>query len=227
MSRRSLYTSPTTTESNSIYQSFTDLMSNAFMILCLLLLLVLFQSQKLNQDLKTANKRLQSASPIIIDESSGKFKFKSGSAELNPQFKQHISNTIVPQIKTNLENREIDFIQIIGHTDGQGNNPNSNLDQILEKVARGTQPVSKLTAGSNADLGLMRALAVVQELQSNDELKDLLNKNLKFQAYSAAQLYLPGKDQDGNSLAPVNRQPDETRRRIEIRFIPPGQSESN
>ena len=32
MSRRSLYTSQTTTESNSIYQSFTDLMSNAFMI---------------------------------------------------------------------------------------------------------------------------------------------------------------------------------------------------
>lgn len=36
------------------------------------LLLVLFQSQKLNQDLKQANKRLQSASPIVIDESSGK-----------------------------------------------------------------------------------------------------------------------------------------------------------
>ena len=58
MSRRSLYTNHNQIESNSIYQSFTDLMSNAFMILCLLLLLVLFQSQKLNQDLKKANKRL-------------------------------------------------------------------------------------------------------------------------------------------------------------------------
>ena len=120
MSRRSLYTSQNLTESNSIYQSFTDLMSNAFMILCLLLLLVLFQSQKLNQDLKKANKKLQSASPIVIDESSGNFKFKSGSAELNLQLKNHISTKINPQINKILQEREIDFIQIIGHTDGEG-----------------------------------------------------------------------------------------------------------
>jgi len=213
MSRRSLYTSQNQTESNSIYQSFTDLMSNAFMILCLLLLLVLSQSQKLNQDLKEANKRLQSASPIVIDESSGNFKFKSGSAELNPQLKNHIATKINPEINKNLQSREIDFIQIIGHTDGEGIKQNSNLDKTLETVAQGTQPVSKLLAGSNADLGLMRALAVVQELQNTGL------KNVEFKAYSAAQLYLPS-----GKLAPLDRKPDETRRRIEIRFIPPGQS---
>ncbi len=183
------------------------------MILCLLLLLVLFQSQKLNQDLKEANKRLQSASPIVIDESSGNFKFKSGSAELNPQLKNHIATKISPDIKNILRSREIDFIQIIGHTDGEGIKQNSNLDKTLETVAQGSQPVSKLLAGSNADLGLMRALAVVQELQKTGL------KNVEFRAYSAAQLYLPS-----GKLAPVDRQPDETRRRIEIRFIPPGQS---
>lgn len=188
------------------------------MILCLLLILVLFQSQKLNQDLKKANERLQSASPIIIDESSKKIKFQSGSAELNPEFKERISKTIIPEIKKNLQSKEIDFIQIIGHTDGQRNNTNSNLDKTLEAVAQGRQPVSNLTPGSNADLGLMRALAVVQELQNSDELK-----NLEFRAYSAAQLYSPGED--GDILATINRQPDQTRRRIEIRFIPPGQSE--
>ncbi|MGB5636694.1 MAG: hypothetical protein WBM86_28485 [Waterburya sp.] len=213
MSRRSLYTTQNQTDSNSIYQSFTDLMSNAFMILCLLLLLVLFQSQKLNKDLKEANKRLKSASPIVIDESSGNFKFKSGSAELNPQLKNHISTKISPDINKILQSREIDFIQIIGHTDGEGIKQNSNLDKTLETVAQGTQPVSKLLAGSNADLGLMRALAVVQELQNTGL------QNIEFRAYSAAQLYLPS-----GRLASVDRQPDETRRRIEIRFIPPGQS---
>ena len=217
MSRRSLYTSQTTTESNSISQSFTDLMSNAFMILCLLLLLVLFQSQKLNQDLSKANKRLQSASPIIIDEESGNFKFKSGSAELNQEFKDHISTKISPEINEILQSKEIDFIQIIGHTDGQGNNSSGNLDKTLEEVAQGKQSVEILKAGSNADLGLMRALAVVQELQNTG-----LN-NVEFRAYSAAQLYLP--EQEGGGLAPLNRQPDETRRRIEIRFIPPGQTQ--
>ncbi|BAZ43970.1 hypothetical protein NIES4102_09730 [Chondrocystis sp. NIES-4102] len=213
MSRKSLYTSNPTQEAMGIFQSFTDLMSNAFMILCLFLLLVLLQSQKLNQDLKQANKRLQSASPIVIDESSGNFKFKSGSAELNPQLKNYISTKISPEINKTLQEREIDFIQIIGHTDGEGTKQNSNLDKTLETVAQGTQPVSKLSAGSNADLGLMRALAVVQELQKTGL------KNVEFRAYSAAQLYLPS-----GHLASIDRQPDETRRRIEIRFIPPGQS---
>ncbi|MGF1540819.1 MAG: hypothetical protein ACFCU5_10280 [Pleurocapsa sp.] len=214
MSRRSLYTKPKQIESNSIFQSFTDLMSNAFMILSFFLLLVLFQSHKFNQDLKEANTRLQSASPIIIDESSGQFQFSSGSAELTAQLKDHILTNINPQIKDLLKNREIDFIQVIGHTDGEGIKQNSNIDKTLEIVAQGTQPVSKLAAGSNADLGLMRALAVVQELQ-----KTGLN-NVQFRAYSAAQLYLPNGE-----LAPINRQPDATRRRIEIRFIPPGQSQ--
>lgn len=216
MSRRSLYTSQAKTESNSIYQSFTDLMSNAFMILSLLLLLVLFQSQKLNQDLAEANKRLQSASPIIIDEESGNFKFKSGSAELNKDFKEHIYNKIIPEINKILQAKEIEFIQIIGHTDGQGNNPNSNLDKFLEEVAQREQSVRILKPGSNADLGLMRALAVVQELQANGL------QNVPFRAYSAAQLYLPE-----GGLAPLDREPNEARRRIEIRFIPPGQTERN
>ena len=60
----------------------------------------------------------------------------------------------------------------------------------------------------------MRALAVVQELQEEEQFK-----NIKFRAYSAAQLYLPSGE-----LAPANRQADENRRRIEIRFIPPGRN---
>ncbi|MGV2827584.1 hypothetical protein [Myxosarcina sp. GI1(2024)] len=211
MSRRSLYINNHKLASHKIFQSFTDLISNAFMILSLLLLLVLFQSQKLNQNLIEANKRLQSASPIVIDESSGKFKFKSGSAELNSQLKNYISTKISLEIKAILQEREIDFIQVIGHTDGEGIRRNSNLDNTLEIVANGQQPVSVLSPGSNVDLGLMRALAVVRELERTGL------QNVEFRSYSAAQLYLP----DGN-LAPVDRQPDETRRRIEIHFIPPG-----
>ena len=62
----------------------------------------------------------------------------------------------------------------------------------------------------------MRALAVVQELQNTGL------QNIEFRAYSAAQLYLPS-----GKLAPLDRQPDQTRRRIEIRFIPPGRSSQN
>ena len=115
MPRRSIYTSQNQRQSSDIFQSFTDLMSNAFMILCLLLLLVLFQLQKINQELQEENKRLQSTAPIVIDETSGKFRFKSGSAELNPQLKDYILTKITPQIKDILQGREIDFIHMVGH----------------------------------------------------------------------------------------------------------------
>lgn len=42
--------------------------------------------------------------------------------------------------------------------------------------------------------------------------------HVQFRAYSAAQLYLASGE-----LAPINRDADATRRRIEIRFIPPGE----
>lgn len=191
-----------------VFPSFTDLMSNAFMIMSFLLLLALFQSLELNR-------RLQSATPIVIDEKSGKFKFKSGSAELNTEFKKYLKDNIIPQIKQTVKEKNIDFIQVIGHTDGQVLGLKGNLDLNLEKVAKNQLKVNELNAGSNADLALMRALAVVQELQGNPDLK-----NVKFRAYSAAQLYLPSGE-----LAPLNRQGDEVRRRIEIRFIPPAQNQ--
>ncbi len=64
-------------EELNIFQAFTDLMSNAFMIISFLLLISLLQSI-------SAAKKLESSSPIIIDEKSGNFKFPSGSAELTP-----------------------------------------------------------------------------------------------------------------------------------------------
>jgi hypothetical protein len=191
------------------FPAFTDLMSNAFMILSLFLFLALLQASELNQKLK-------SAQPIVIDEQSGNFKFQSGSAVLTPQLNRYIDDRIVPQIQKTIADKDgnIDFIQVIGHTDGQENRRMGNLDQKLEAVAAGEQPVSSLSPGSNTDLGLMRALAVIEAIKRSNKFQDV-----DFRAYSAGQLY----DSQGN-LALVNRSPDQSRRRMEIRFIPPGQS---
>lgn len=193
-------------ESLNIFQAFTDLMSNAFMIISFFLLISLLQAIILNQKLK-------SASPIIIDEKSGNFKFQSGSAEVPINFKAHIKKEIIPEIQQATKQGNIDFIQVIGHTDGQATNSPSNLDTSLTAAATGTKAISSLKAGSNADLGLMRAVAVVQLLQQNPGLKQV-----RFRAYSAAQLYLPN-----GKLATSNQGADDSRRRIEIRFIPYGQ----
>ncbi|TRU96611.1 MAG: hypothetical protein EWV75_10810 [Microcystis wesenbergii Mw_QC_S_20081001_S30D] len=213
MSRRTYYRDED--KSVDVYPAFTDLMSNAFMILSLFLLLALFQSYNLISKLEEANRKLQTATPIVIDEKSGKFKFQSGSAELNPALKTYIRQRIIPAIETITKEREIDFIQVIGHTDGQGIQQTSNLDKNIESVASRKQSVKMLVPGSNTDLGLMRALAVVQEIENTGKLK-----NVKFRAFSAGQLYLPS-----GKLAAVNRDADASRRRIEIRFIPPGKKQ--
>jgi len=213
MSRRTYYRDED--KSVDVYPAFTDLMSNAFMILSLFLLLALFQSYNLISKLEEANRKLQTATPIVIDEKSGKFKFQSGSAELNPALKTYIRQRIIPAIETITKDRAIDFIQVIGHTDGQGIQKTSNLDKNIESVASRKQSVKMLVPGSNTDLGLMRALAVVQEIENTGKLK-----NVKFRAFSAGQLYLPS-----GKLAAVNRDADASRRRIEIRFIPPGKKQ--
>jgi flagellar motor protein MotB len=202
-------------EQINIFQAFTDLMSNAFMIISFLLFISMSQVLLMNQKLESANKKSQSASPIIIDEKSGKFKFPSGSAELTPELRKYISSIVGSGIKKAIEKGSIDFIQVIGHTDSQGIGNAGNLDSKLTSAATGNEKITGLKAGSNADLGLLRAVAVVQFLQKIEGL----NK-IKFRAYSAAQLYLPSGE-----LALQNGAADEARRRIEIRFIPYGRAE--
>ena len=192
-------------EELNIFQAFTDLMSNAFMIISFLLLISLLQS------ISTA-KKLGSATPIIIDERSGDFEFRSGKAELEPKLQNYIKDKI-PEIQETIKKGNIDFIQVIGHTDSQGISNTSNLDSKLIAAATGNEKINILEAGSNTDLGLMRAVAVVQFLTNTKKLG-----KINFRAYSAGQLYLPSGE-----LAKTNLGADNTRRRIEIRFIPYGQ----
>ena len=199
-------------EDLNIFQAFTDLMSNAFMVISFFLFITLLRSVDANMKLQNANEKLRSAFPIIIDEKSGNFKFPSGSADLTPDRQKYIQNTVLPEIKKATEKGNIDFVQIIGHTDSQGISNLSNLDKKLTSAATGNEKINALKAGSNTDLGLMRAVAVVQFLNTKK-----LGK-VNFRAYSAGQLYMPS-----GKLAKIDRDADDTRRRIEIRFIPYGQ----
>ncbi|MDE5101579.1 MAG: hypothetical protein O4807_00835, partial [Trichodesmium sp. St19_bin2] len=79
-----------------------------------------------------------------------------------------------------------------------------------------SKSIKELQEGSNIDLGIMRALAVVRKLQdiqkSEGRLKSL--DPLKgFRAYSSGPLTLKNGE-----FAQPNENPDQQRRRIEIRF---------
>lgn len=152
--------------------------------------------------------------PNIIIEGAGKYAFPSGSGGLTKNLKNFIATDLAKKIEDNFNQYDIDTVVVIGHTDGQSvGNRVSNLDKTLEKSATGNLPISNLTPGSNADLGLIRALAVVKELQRIFSDNDSLDVQKSFRAYSAGQLTLPN-----GRFAQPNPKPDAQRRRIEIRF---------
>ncbi|MCC0179533.1 flagellar motor protein [Waterburya agarophytonicola K14] len=164
--------------------------------------------------------RLKSAPPVVVIQDSGGYQFDSGSAKLPQNLKDYITMDLVDRIERISQQRNLYVVEIIGHTDGQVNFGSGNLDQQLEQVALGKQSVDSLKPGSNADLGLMRALEVVKQLQTVQEQTGRL-KGVTFRPYSAAQVQLPTGD-----FASANRQPDPSRRRIEIRFSPLGKAET-
>ncbi len=178
------------------------------------------QSRSRADILQSQIKRLKSAPPVVVIQDSGGYQFDSGSANLPQELKSYITKDLVNRIEKISQQRNLYVVEIIGHTDGQVNFGGGNLDQQLEKVAQGKEPVDSLKPGSNADLGLMRALEVVKELQTVQEQTGKL-KGVQFRAYSAAQIQLPNGD-----FAQVNRQGDPNRRRIEIRFSPLGKAET-
>ncbi|NJK56480.1 MAG: flagellar motor protein [Pleurocapsa sp. SU_5_0] len=178
------------------------------------------QSRNRVDILQSEIKRLKSAPPVVVIQDSGGFQFDSGSAALPNNLKNYISQDLVDRIEKISQQRSLYVVEIIGHTDGQINFSNGNLDQQLEEVAQGKLSVESLKAGSNADLGLMRALEVVKQLQTVQEQTGRLD-GVQFRAYSAAQLQLPSGE-----FALSNRNPDANRRRIEIRFSPLGKAET-
>ena len=178
------------------------------------------RSQNRVNILESEIQRLKSAPPVVVIQDSGGYQFDSGSAKLPNNLKDYITMDLVDRIERISQQRNLYVVEIIGHTDGQVNFGSGNLDRQLEEVARGKQPVDSLKPGSNADLGLMRALEVVKQLQTVQEETGRL-KGVQFRPYSAAQIQLPT-----GAFASPNRNPDASRRRIEIRFSPLGKAET-
>ncbi|MBN3905199.1 MAG: flagellar motor protein [Nostoc sp. NMS1] len=213
----------------NIWAAFTDLMSNAFLVITLLLLLVINSVATHNSYPNSAN----NDKSAIVTISGKEYKFASAKADLPANLQKDILdengengkklNEILGKINQLVNaNKKVEVIEVIGHTDGRevgrlncNNRQGSNLDKHLEKVAQNRENISILCPGSNADLGLMRALAVIKELQkAQNKTKDQRFKKLQWRAYSAAQLLLP----DNRGFALPDKTDKVERRRIEIRF---------
>ncbi len=244
----------------NIWAAFTDLMSNALLILSLILVIPLLinitktkdiikakdttqEAEKYKEksiDLENKNKNLEqkinnleksinqfntssnipksNTPPIIFLSDSGAIRFKSGSAGLQgQQMLQEFDKAggLIEAIESNAKLYGINLVEIIGHTDLQpigslASNLDKNLLNIANNIDIDRATTDSLVAGSNADLGLMRAVEIMRILRYYQGNNKRL-QGLEFRAYSAAQLVPP--------KLPNNEKPkDDDKRRIEIRF---------
>jgi flagellar motor protein MotB len=148
--------------------------------------------------------------PIIsLSEANGHY-FKTGSAELSPEFKFELTNETPSRILERIKQYDVDVIEVVGHTDEQpiSSRP-SNLDGELLPVLRNATSVSNLVPADNAGLGLARAVSVLSVLRQSPLLQDY-----KLIPLSGAQLV----NMDETLAISGNPGDIPERRRIEIRL---------
>src|SRR6266436_6940391 len=106
--------------------------------------------------------------PIISLSEANGYYFKSGSAELTPDFRASLVSSIPDRILAIIKQFDVDVIEVVGHTDEQ---PlmlhQSNLDRDLVTVLRDNGNIASLAPADNAGLGLARAASVVSVLSKS------------------------------------------------------------
>lgn len=159
---------------------------------------------------------LNNKPPIIsLPETSG-YKFTSGTADLTEEFSTLLAKAVFADIRKVLDRGDVNTIEIIGHTDGQSvrRRVTSNLDAQLGYVLSAQQPAEALRFGSNADLGLVRAVAVRRKIEAWLSGQGLSGR-IQVRCYSAANS-VPLTDKLDESGVFAGE--EAARRRIEIRF---------
>ena len=177
------------------WMAYTDLLSSTLLILSVVVVASLLA-------------QLTNEKPPVIKLSDAKdYRFNKGSFAISKSFEQNLIVNEMPKIEKAVKCYAIDTVEIIGHTDATPNGSQSNLD-LFPAVSGVSANFSRLRAGSNSDLGLLRALSVQRLLEKS--LGHTATK-LTFRSYSASSLIDPD-----DLAAPVD--PAREKRRIEIRL---------
>ena len=158
--------------------------------------------------------RQESAPIVILSEQEERYRFELGSAEVSPFFKGALQARIIPLLDALSVRFDCDAVEVVGHTDGVPVRALfSDLDARLIDAFRMSRG-DHLNPGSNVDLGMMRALAIVAIL-SESQRAGWLERIQFFFPYSAGQMILLDRTLASGSIG----QADRARRRIEIRLL--------
>ena len=198
--------------------AYTDLLSSTLLILSVVVVanvLARLSNEKppavqIKKEEPPATRPRNDKPPVIRLSDAKDYRFARGSFEVNKAFRVKLISEELPKITRDIECYAIDTIEIIGHTDNSPNTGTSNIDNFPKpkELERGLKSVY---AGSNADLGLLRAFSVQLLLQ--DKIREKY-PNLLFRSYSASSLINPGD----SPISDFNANTDQEKRRIEIRL---------
>lgn len=141
---------------------------------------------------------------IISQTTNREYVFDSGSAVMSAAFSEGLKKPKgeFDKLRQEIVNRNanghhaVDTLEIVGHTDGQPVGSSGNLDHRLPLfLTKRDRQVQGMLAGSNNDLGLMRALAIqvaweeFAAVQLEPDKTQLLQ--IKVRSYSAGQTIPP------------------------------------
>jgi outer membrane protein OmpA-like peptidoglycan-associated protein len=183
---------------SSVWIPMTDMLTNTLIIFSLFIAV------------STLTRAMNPKPPSINLNDSSNYRFSLGSFTLSSRFKKTLRREAIPMIKNTINCYGSDTIELVGHTDGTPAGGVSNLDAIMPSGAD-SKSFQSMRPGSNADLGLLRALAVKNEIQS--QLAGSSHR-IAYRALSGGSLIgLQG------SISPSHNKDDKARRRIEIRFF--------
>jgi len=192
-------------------QSNATMQSEIFIVLMIVMVLLFIITSFYISKLKEH----QQPPLIVLDEAHG-YSFSSSSATLNNDFVIKLESRVLKNIQDFAKTYKCDVIEVYGYTDGQpfsrAISERQSFDRELHECLVDGCDIDRIQTSSNLELGMKRAVSVVNFLQ-----KQLIGagSNIKtIRPYSGGAFI----DAQGKiAKIDANRQ-DKLRRRIEIRL---------
>ena len=188
----------------------TTMQSEIFIVLMIVMILLFIITSLYLAQLKEH----QQPPLIVLNEAQG-YSFHSSSASLNPKFKGQLIASVIQKITKFAKEHKCDIVEVYGYTDAQpfsASSRGTRFDTQLHHCLNKGCDIDKIQASSNLELGMKRAVSVVDFLKPRLLVNGSKIKIIR--PYSAGQFI----DERGEIASMGNQANNKLRRRIEIRL---------
>ena len=188
----------------------TTMQSEIFIVLMIVMILLFIITSLYLAQIKEH----QQPPLIVLNEAQG-YSFNSSSASLNSTFKGQLEISVIQKINKFSKEHNCDIVEVYGYTDAQpfSNTSRGNrFDNQLHNCLNRGCDIDKIQASSNLELGMKRAVSVVDFLKPRLIVNGSKIKTIR--PYSAGQFI----DERGEIASMINKANNKLRRRIEIRL---------